>query len=280
MKVWAHTLVKNEERYLWFAVKSVVNYVDKILLWDTGSTDKTVDIIKLLKKDHPGKIDFKEVGDVDINEFTEVRQEMLEESKCDWVMILDGDEVWWDKSIKNARKIIEEEGGGLDSLVHKYYNVVGDIYHYQEEKAGKYNIDSKVGHFNIRFLNRKITKLHFSKPHGKQGIYDEKNVLIQEKDPNRRLFMKDYYMHFTNMIRSSSLEKDRGVIKRNIKYKYELGLSFPKNFKYPEIFSKKAPDLIPDPWETRSLAYFVKALVQTPPKMIKRRIKNDEKVGY
>ena len=46
MSVWVHTLVKNEERYIWYSVMSVIDYIDKILIWDTGSTDKTVDIIK------------------------------------------------------------------------------------------------------------------------------------------------------------------------------------------------------------------------------------------
>ena len=50
MKVWAHTLVKNEERYIWYAVMSVIDWVDKILIWDTGSTDKTVEIIKEIEK--------------------------------------------------------------------------------------------------------------------------------------------------------------------------------------------------------------------------------------
>lgn len=51
--ITVHTLVKNEERYLWFAVTSVIDYVDKMLLWDTGSTDRTIQLIKELKKRYP-----------------------------------------------------------------------------------------------------------------------------------------------------------------------------------------------------------------------------------
>ena len=46
MKIWAHTLVMNEDRFIWYAVMSVIDYVDKILIFDTGSTDGTVRIIK------------------------------------------------------------------------------------------------------------------------------------------------------------------------------------------------------------------------------------------
>jgi len=280
MKIWVHTLVKNEERYLWFAIKSVVDYVDKILLWDTGSTDKTVEIIKLLKRKYPKKISFKEVGNVDINGFTKIRQKMLDNTKSDWVMILDGDEVWWKDSIKNAREIIEKKGKELDSLVHRYYNIIGDIYHYQEEKAGRYYIDNEMGHLTIRFFNRKIPGIHFSKPHGTQGIFDKNGMLIQERDLRRRLHTNDYYMHFTNMIRSSSKNRDNLVPKREKKLKCELGIPFPKNFKYPEVFYEMRPNMVPDPWKKRSTSYFMKALIQTPLKKVKRRIGYDKKAGY
>ena len=81
MSICGHTLVKNEERYLWFAVTSVIEYLDKLLLWDTGSKDNTVKIAKELQNKYPNKIDFKEVGEVDISEFTSVRKEMLDQTR-------------------------------------------------------------------------------------------------------------------------------------------------------------------------------------------------------
>ena len=88
MTIWANTIVNNEENFIWFAIMSVLDYVDKILVWDTGSTDKTVEVIKTINSN---KLKFKEVGKVDPMEFTKMRQKMLEESKCDWILILDGD---------------------------------------------------------------------------------------------------------------------------------------------------------------------------------------------
>ena len=52
------SLVKNEERFLWYAINSILPFVDKIMIWDTGSTDKTVEILKLITSP---KISFKEV---------------------------------------------------------------------------------------------------------------------------------------------------------------------------------------------------------------------------
>lgn len=279
MKLYVHTLVKNEERWLWFAVNSVIPYVDRVLLWDTGSTDKSLEIEKELVKKYKSKIDFRQMGEVDAFGFTKVRQEMLDNSDCDWVMILDGDEVWWKENIKRAVEIIKRRGRELDSLVHRYYNLVGDIYHYQGEEAGRYMIDGKKGHLTIRFFNREIPGVNFSNPHGTQGIYDSSGTLIQERDKKRRLHLDDYYLHFTHLVRSDSLLKDREVVKRNIKYKYELGIPFPKDFKYPEVFYEERPGFVSDPWERRSKYYFLRALVETPLRKIKRRIWWG-KVGY
>ena len=48
--IWANTIVHNEENFIWFAIMSVIDWVDKMLVWDTGSTDKTVEIIEEIIK--------------------------------------------------------------------------------------------------------------------------------------------------------------------------------------------------------------------------------------
>ena len=60
MSITAHCLVKNEENFVGFAIKSVINFVDKVIVFDTGSTDKTVGLIKNLVKEFPEKIIFED----------------------------------------------------------------------------------------------------------------------------------------------------------------------------------------------------------------------------
>lgn len=281
MKIWGHTLVKNEEKYLWFSVESVINYLDKLLLWDTGSSDKTRKIIKLLKDKHKEKIETRFLGEVTPEEFTKTRQKMLEATKSDWFMIVDGDEVWWDEGIKNLTDFIKENKDIYESVVSGYYNVVGDIYHYQEEKAGMYRIDDACGHVNIRAMKRGIQGLHFSKPHGQQGLYDKNEVLIQDRKERKRHHTKGKtYMHFTNVIRSSSHTKDSKVPKRRMKLKYELGKVFPSDFYYPEAFFLPKPNIIPSPWVNRDLEYLRKSLLLSIPRNVKRRVKYLQKTGY
>ena len=267
--IWGNTLVKNEDRYIWFAVESVIDYLDKMLIWDTGSSDNTVDVIKLLCGKYPRKIVFKQYGQVNRVQFTKARQEMLEQTKSDWVFLLDGDEIWWEKSIKNVVETIQKRGDELDCLVNPMYNLVGDIYHYQEKKAGQYEIKGRKGHFTIRAVNTKIPRLHFALPYGQEGLFDNKKP-IQQRD--KILFLEAPYLHFTHLSRSSSETSERDVIDRLKKRKYELGTAFPKSFKYPEVLYKILPFMVSSPWHESSRSFKIIAAFQTPFKKIKRRI--------
>ncbi len=279
MKIWTHTLVRNEERYLWFSVTSVIDHVDKVLLWDTGSTDNTVKVIRELKKKYKDKIDFRQVGEVDQGKFTEIRQQMLEKTKSDWIIIVDGDEVWWDDSIKKISEAIHS-GNILETIANRYYNLVGDIFHYQEEKAGMYKINEHTGHLTIRAIKRDIPGLHFGRPHGQQGIFDDRNRLIQDRDKRCRIFLDDrLYMHFTHMLRSKTQKEDLKVMKRDIKVKYELGKPFPRDFYYPEVFFEPRPEIVPSPWRRMDTIYFLRSFFETPLRKTKRRIVKG-KSGY
>jgi len=272
MRIWAHTIVRNEERYIWYAVMSIIDYVDKVLIWDTGSEDSTLKIIEEIKKARPGKVSFKEVGKVNPEEFTKVRQKMLDESRCDWFVLIDGDEVWWEESIKKLTGTIQREGDTLETIVTPTYNIVGDIYHYQEKVAGGYEIDGRRGHFSLRAINRNIPGLYLKKPHGTQGFFDKNGILIQERPKKFRKFLNAPYMHFTHMVRSSTKKLDLRVPKRGIKLKYEIGIPFPRDFYYPEVFFRPRPNIVPAPWQKMSFLFWARALVETPLRKIKRRV--------
>lgn len=278
-KIWAHTLVKNEERFIWFSIMSVIEHVDKVLIWDTGSTDNTVKIIKKIKRKHPNKIIFNEVGDIDIDEFTKVRQEMLDETDSDWFLMVDGDEIWWEESIKKVVNLIKKSGNKIESIVVPTYNLVGDIYHYQEKAAGRYKLAGKFGHYNLRAINRSIPGLKSAKPHGTWGWTDENNRMIQDRSVKKVKFVDAPYIHATFLQRSVNIELDKNVPKRARKLKYELGDSFPLNFYYPEVFFKPRPAFVFPPWRKMDRRYFTKAMFQTPLRKVKRRLIHG-KAGY
>lgn len=280
MTITAHALVKNEARFVWYSVMSVADYVDFILLWDTGSTDDTVKIIKEIVKKMGDRVKFREVGEITPEEFTKVKQEMLDETKTDWFVVVDGDEIWWQGGIRQLVSRIQEKGRLIESVVVPTVNLVGDMFHYQEEAAGEYEFGGKKGHFSLRAIKRNIPGLHSEGAHGVWGWADGEGRMIQDRDPAKILFLDTPYLHATHLPRGGERFFDLLVPKRLKKLKYELGISFPPDFYYPEVFFKSRPKIVPSVWEPRSLGYTTLAAIETPLKMLKRRLWPKTKVGY
>ncbi len=103
-KLTSHTIVKNGEMFIESVLKSLIGKVKEIKIVDTGSTDKTVDIINNFMNQnvayHTEKISFKQVGPfkgdwkTGIPELTNLRNQMLLETKTQWAVIVDDDEIW------------------------------------------------------------------------------------------------------------------------------------------------------------------------------------------
>lgn len=261
MKIWVNTVVHNEENFIWFALMSIIDHVDKILVWDTGSTDNTVPIIKEIESKYKNKIFLKEVGVVDKYQFTKVRQKMLDQSKCDWVLILDGDEIWWDDSIKKIIREINKKKN-IDGIVVPVVVSVGDIFHIQEEKAGQYNLLGRQGHYNLRVINRNIPGLHVDAPYGREGYFDGDNRPVQER--KNIIYLDAPYLHVTHLRRSNSKRLYE-------KFKYELGNRVSDDYKFPEVLYNDYPKRISSPWQKISGFPLLRARIITPIRKLKRR---------
>lgn len=280
MRIWSHTIVKNEERWIWYAVSSVINYVERVLIWDTGSSDNTIKIVKELIKKYPGKIEFREVGNVDPDQFTSVRGRMLERTQADWFIVNDADEIWWEDSIKKVVDTINKKGRNLESIVVPVKNLVGDIFHYQEEAAGNYKLAGRRGHLALKAINTKIPGLSSKNPHGTWGWVDSRGNMIQERDAKSMHFIDAPFLHTTHLLRGGARMYDLKTPKRYKKFKHELGIPFSLDFYYPEVFFQSRPDIVPSPWVTMDAKFFWKSLLLTPLRKIKRRLPLGAKVGY
>lgn len=257
-KLVAHTIVKNESRFIWYSLMSVLNYVDEIIVGNHGSTDNTIEIIKYINSPKIKIYDFSHIPD---DRYSEVRTAMMAKTQTDWLLILDGDEIWPANAIQNTVNIINTHPD-LDFIVQPFYNLVGDVYHYQPESAGKYNLCGYTGHVTIRAINNQnMGGVKFHGAHMQQGMFDANGVLIQNRLDSKFIFQPVKYFHTTHLRRSNV---DAQVQKRPAKFKYELGTSFPFDFKYPEIFYSPHPALVKDVWERRNILYNLNALWQTP----------------
>lgn len=80
-------IVKNEEQFLEQCLLSVQGLVDEIIIVDTGSTDKTKEIAAKFTSSE-NIYDFQWCDD-----FSAARNFSLQKATCDWILILDADEV-------------------------------------------------------------------------------------------------------------------------------------------------------------------------------------------
>lgn len=254
MSITAHAILKNEENFIWFAINSVLSYVDRIIIFDTGSTDKTVEIIKSIKNP---KIKFEEKGEVTPQELVNLRNEQIEKTKTDWFMLLDGDEVWPEESIK---KLINAPVLDKIAVVVRSRNCVGDIFHFQKESKGEYRLLGMKGHFNIR-LYKKTPDFRWVGNYPLEA-YSDKNGPINNQDEKLQ-FVDTYYWHLTHLKRSSVDDKK--------KRKLELGIKADKT-EVPEIFFAQRPEIVPDPFLKPSIKEKLLATILTPIKDIKYRI--------
>lgn len=88
-------MVKNEEKYLPYALASVQKYCEEIIIVDTGSTDKTIEIAKAFGA-YVIQAEWK-------NDFALIRNIAQSAATSEWILWLDGDEVFSESGINKIK---------------------------------------------------------------------------------------------------------------------------------------------------------------------------------
>lgn len=113
-------IVKNESRSLEKCLSLAQKLVDEIYITDTGSTDNTVEIAEKFHA-HISKYEWN-------NDFAAARNYALEQSTCDWNLILDADEYLISGSKKDLLTFIEKGSCvGAIQLNNSYKEANGEI---------------------------------------------------------------------------------------------------------------------------------------------------------
>lgn len=212
-EITTHTIIKNEERFIKQVLLSVEKLVDKMLVWDTGSTDKTVEIIKSLKSP---KIKFRQCNKVGRTGLVKLRNEQIKFTQTPWFLILDGDEIWSEKNLQKLIKAMKDAKSETIALVNKTKNCIGDLDHFVPEEKGRYQIGPWKGHLNIRAIrNIKGLKVKGEYPLEAYALNGKKIQDLVE----RLEFVDTWYLHATHLKRSGWLHQLR-VIDRIKKFKF------------------------------------------------------------
>jgi tetratricopeptide (TPR) repeat protein len=113
-------IVKNEEKFLPRCLASVEDVVDEIIVLDTGSTDKTVEIAEQAgaKVYHFSWCD----------DFAAARNEALKYVRGEWVLVLDADEVLTAEIVPQLKQVIEGEDNLVINLIRQEVGAVQSPY--------------------------------------------------------------------------------------------------------------------------------------------------------
>lgn len=216
-------IVKNEEKSLERCLKSVCHIADEIIVVDTGSEDKTVDIAK--------KYNAKVIYHKWNNNFSEARNKSLKYATKKWILFLDADE-----------EIPYEDGLMLKRILNEYSHMEGFNLKLINTANGKFNEDAVVFRvfrnnnkyrFKGRIHEQIIPSIYKENPNsiiGDTGIriihygYDPSLINILEKQQRNIRILNEYQ------------EKDKDGY-----YYYSLGNEYARvndNKKALEIFEK------------------------------------------
>lgn len=249
----AHLVVYNEEQWVWYAINSVLPHMQKMIIYDTDSTDKTVEIIKTIKS---SKISFEQKGRVDPNQLVSLRNEQIKATETEWFMLLDGDEVWPKETLQELVPLLPTLSPDVMGVVVKARLPLGDLFHYQDESAGRYELLGQRGHYNIRAY-RVSPGYHWMGTYPLEAYVNESGQAINNQDV-KLVMLKGKYWHLRHLKRSSM----RGVPKLEIGKKEDKGL--------PEVFSVPRPAIVPSPITNFTTIQSIFAHLFTPLRCLKR----------
>ncbi|BAZ06829.1 glycosyltransferase [Calothrix sp. NIES-3974] len=157
MKLSLCMIVKNEETALPGCLQSVVDTVDEIVILDTGSTDKTVEIANQFGAQ---VYHFPWCDD-----FSAARNQALEYVSGDWVLVLDADETLVPRMGEKIREAI---------AVNQDYVLINLLRREVGARQSPYSMVSR--------LFRRHPQIRFSRPY--HAIIDDSVIALLQREPD------------------------------------------------------------------------------------------------
>lgn len=200
-------IVKDEEKTLGRCLKSVITFIDEIIIVDTGSIDRTKEIAA---KFNSKIFDFKWE-----NDFAKARNFAFEKATKEYVLWLDGDDFIDRENIQKIEDLIRNFDRSLDFVSGKYIlgrDESGKVsYSLRRNRIVKRECKFKwIGHVHeyLEVFGNGING-DFAIEHGKVKKYNDRNLQIfREMDKKREEFTTRDIFYYGNELYDNSEYED------------------------------------------------------------------------
>jgi len=187
-KITTQTLTKNGDEFIREALLSVKDYVKKMVVCDTGSTDNTIPIIEKLIKEGLNiefikRGPFKGNWQTKIPELTVIRNEIVNNCKTEFMMIVDEDEIYTKEIFEEMYEVLKDDK--VMAVAIPYYNFV-DRYHI---------LRKSMYPCNKRVIRAKYVEFRGKFPGESNYVRGESEWLSNFTDP-RVVTLKNKYYHY------------------------------------------------------------------------------------
>jgi glycosyltransferase involved in cell wall biosynthesis len=181
--------VRNEEYWIHYVLRDLLAVFGRVYILDTGSTDKTVEVALRTAQQVGGKLDIaqKQLGD-DFNAIGNCRNLAREAVDTDWMLLVDGDELWQKLQLYQIISIAKTVRPGTECVMFHGRNV--------NFKAGR--LVEGDGFYADRLFSRDVRWDRVGYPFESHGLDDrDKAGKVARGNPSV------FFWHVRDLMRSS-----------------------------------------------------------------------------
>ena len=212
--ITVHCLIRNEERFIKAAILSVLPLAKRILVYDTGSSDATIEVVSSIQSDlsavpsgtgQAGKIELVRKTFSSPRELTRFRNEMIERTTTEWFMVVDGDEIYPAQAIQGIAQALPHVAPTIHQIkVHRKHFLGSLNFISPVDCLGRIYRTSQIRHRTGYPLRRRLRA---------DTPYLRDNPLASLKPHSMRLPEGIFFFHCQYLIRSSK-DAELGRLRR------------------------------------------------------------------